>query len=135
MMTLLKHEPFGAAQTPTQAAEQSRGEVERRRGLRIRQNRPIKIFEPTIARYYGGQTHDVSATGLRIELPMSAPVQRGRLLSVHVGVGPGGLPLANRRAMIPARVVWIDRDLTRTDGRMTAGIEFLASIAAHLEAA
>jgi hypothetical protein len=37
--------------------------------------------------------------------------------------------------MIPARVVWIDRDVTRTDGRMTAGVEFLASIAAHLDAA
>jgi hypothetical protein len=109
--------------------------VERRRGLRIAQNRPIKVYEPTIARYFGGQTHDVSATGLRIELPMSSPVQRGKLLSIHVGIGDSGQPLANRRSMIPARVVWIDRDVTRTDGRMSAGVEFLASIAAHLDAA
>jgi hypothetical protein len=109
--------------------------VERRRGLRIAQNRPIKVYEPSIARYFGGQTQDVSATGLRIELPMSSPVQRGKLLSIHVGVGGSGQPLANRRSMIPARVVWIDRDVTRTDGRMTAGVEFLASIAAHLDAA
>jgi hypothetical protein len=47
--------------------------VERRRGLRIAQNRPIKVYEPSIARYFGGQTQDVSATGLRIELPMSSP--------------------------------------------------------------
>ena len=109
--------------------------IERRRGLRIAQNRPIKVYEPSIARYFGGQTQDVSATGLRIELPMSSPVQRGKLLSIHVGVGGSGHPLANRRSMIPARVVWIDRDVTRTDGRMTAGVEFLASIAAHLDAA
>lgn len=109
--------------------------AERRRGLRIQQHRPVKVFEPTIARYYGGQTHDISATGLRIELPMSAPVQRGRLVTVHVGVGETGQSLANRRNMIPARVVWIDRDVTRTDGRMTAGVEFLASISAHRDAA
>jgi hypothetical protein len=109
--------------------------VERRRGLRIAQNRPIKVYEPSIARYFGGRTQDMSATGLRIELPMSSPVQRGKLLSIHVGVGGSGQPLANRRSMIPARVVWIDRDVTRTDGRMTAGVEFLASIAAHLDAA
>ncbi|HLL88744.1 MAG TPA: hypothetical protein VK324_05535, partial [Tepidisphaeraceae bacterium] len=42
---------------------------ERRRGLRIRQARPVKVFEPTACRYFGGQTCDVSATGLRLELP------------------------------------------------------------------
>lgn len=127
MMTLVR-EPFAA-----DVIEQSG--VERRRGLRIAQSRPVKVFEPSIARYYGGQTEDVSATGLRIELPMSAPVQRGKLLSIHVGVGESGQALANRREMIPAKVVWINRDLTRTDGRMTAGVEFLASIAVHRDAA
>jgi hypothetical protein len=44
--------------------------------LRICQNRPIKVFEPSAARYIGGQTHDISATGLRIELPVSSAVRR-----------------------------------------------------------
>jgi hypothetical protein len=127
MMTLVKEPAESGTIEPTG--------VERRRGLRIAQNRPVKIFEPSIARYYGGQTEDVSATGLRIELPMSAPVQRGKLLSIHVGVGDSGQALANRREMIPARVVWIKRDVTRRDGRMTAGVEFLASIAVHRDAA
>ncbi len=108
--------------------------AERRRGLRIRQSRPIKIFEATAGRYFGGQTQDISSTGLRIELPASASVRPGKLLSIHVGLSDIGQPLANRRQMIPARVVWVTRSEAgaRT---MDAGIEFLASIAAELDAA
>ena len=51
---------------------------ERRRGLRIRQHRPVKIFEPAGNRYFGGQTEDISSTGLRIELPAFATVPRAR---------------------------------------------------------
>src|SRR5947209_5884089 len=112
------------------------GGAERRRGLRIRQHRPIKIFEPTTHRYFGGQTEDVSATGLRIELPRATPVQIGNLVNVHVGLSERGESLANRRQMIPARVVWVDRSRAlRDNGRVTAGIEFISSIAAHLDAA
>ncbi|HEV2294647.1 MAG TPA: PilZ domain-containing protein [Tepidisphaeraceae bacterium] len=108
---------------------------ERRRGLRIRQNRPIKVLEPTTSRYFGGQTEDISTTGLRIELPASMPVRAGKMLSVHVGVNSSGQSLANRRQMIPAKVVWVDRRAKFEQGRLIAGIEFLASIAAHLDAA
>ncbi len=108
---------------------------ERRRGLRIAQRRPIKLFEPTVARYFGGQTHDISATGLRIELPRSSGVRPGKLVNVHVGADEAGHSLANRRRMIPAKVVWIDRGTELRDGRITAGVEFLASISAHLDAA
>ena len=109
--------------------------AERRRGLRIRQMRPIKVLEPTSSRYFGGQTEDVSSTGLRIELPASMPVRPGKVLSVHVGVNSDGQTLANRRQMIPAKVVWVDRRSKFDHGRLVAGIEFLASIAAHLDAA
>jgi hypothetical protein len=111
--------------------------AERRRGLRIQQNRPIKVYEPSAARYFGGQTHDVSATGLRIELPVSTAVRPGKLLNIHVGLSATGESLANRRQMIPARVVWVDRSSTdgSTLGQLQAGVEFLASIAAHLDAA
>ena len=53
--------------------------------------------------------HALHKAGLRIELPLSAPVGVGRLLNVHVGLSSSGESLANRRQMIPARVVWIDR--------------------------
>jgi len=108
-------------------------EAERRRGLRIRQFRPIRVCEPSGARSFVGQTEDISATGLRIELPASASLRPGKVLSVHVGLNDRGSMLANRRQMIPARVVWIDRG--ETMATVVAGVEFIASIAAHLDAA
>jgi c-di-GMP-binding flagellar brake protein YcgR len=101
--------------------------AERRRGLRVQQARPVQVYEPGGARYFGGVTEDISATGLRIELPASASLRPGKIITVHVS------RLANRRQMIPARVVWIDRGATM--GQVVAGVEFLASIAAHLDAA
>jgi hypothetical protein len=109
--------------------------IERRRGLRIRQNRPVKVFDAAAARYFGGRTEDISATGLRIELPAFAPLQPGDTLSIHVGLNDLGQKLANRRQMIPARVVWVNRDDKRIRGRIEAGVEFLSTIAAHLDAA
>jgi PilZ domain-containing protein len=107
---------------------------ERRRGLRIHQNRPVKVYEPGSGRYIGGQTEDISTTGLRIELPASAPIIPGKILSIHVGLSAAGQTLANRRQMIPARVVWTRR-LNARSGRLFAGVEFLAHIAAHKDAA
>ena len=128
-MTLLMTDTLTATSYETDA------DVERRRGLRIRQNRPIKVLEPTSARFFGGQTADVSATGLRIELPVAAPVRPGKVLSIHVGLSVAGESLANRRQMIPAKVVWVDRSHGGRTGRLTAGIEFCATTAAHLDAA
>lgn len=110
---------------------------ERRRGLRIRQQRPVKIYEPLGARYFGGQTEDISATGLRIELPAFATVREGETLSIHVGLSQKGQTLANRRQMIPAKVVWVRRFGSRRGrpGTIEAGVEFMTSIAARLDAA
>jgi hypothetical protein len=119
----------------TDTQEQQQGAVgERRRGLRIHQLRPVKVFEPTTARYYGGQTQDVSTTGLRLELPAGAMLRPGKIISVHVGLSDAGQPLAHRRSMIPARIVWIDRR-PGPGAKVAAGIEFMPSIAAHLDAA
>jgi len=107
---------------------------ERRRGLRIRQNRPVKIFEPTVSRYFGGQTEDISSAGLRIELPISTPITPGKVVNVHVG-GQQSEGLANRRAMMPARIIWIDRETSTVRGRLVAGIEFLGRAAAQMDAA
>jgi hypothetical protein len=120
-------------QDDTLLMEDTRG-TERRRGLRIRQNRPVKVYEPTTSRYFGGQTEDISVTGLRVELPAYAPVRIGEVLSIHVGLNQTGQTLANRRGMIPARVVWVSR-ANRIGGKLECGVEFLASIAAHLDAA
>jgi hypothetical protein len=113
----------------------NRSAAERRRGLRIRQRRPIKIFEPSLHRYFGGQTEDLSATGLRIELPLSTPLAEGRLINVHVGLSDRGEALANRRQMMPARIVWTHRSPDVSRGHMMVGLEFVSSVAAHLDAA
>ncbi len=117
------------------AQDNSSSEAERRRGLRIPQKRPIKVFEPTLSRYFGGATADISATGLRIELPAATPLRNGKMVSVHVGLNDMGSALANRRQMIPARIVWIDRSNAAADGRVMAGVEFLATISAQMDAA
>jgi PilZ domain len=109
--------------------------IERRRGLRINQSRPIKVFEPTTSRYFGGQTQDVSTTGLRLELPAHIQVRPGKILSIHVGLSETGQPLANRRQMIPARVIWVTRPTDTTTRTLSAGVEFLATVAAQLDAA
>jgi hypothetical protein len=92
------------------------------------------VYDAGAGRYFGGQTEDVSTTGLRLELPAWAPVRPGETLSIHVGLGPRGDSLANRRQMIPARVVWVNRQPGKR-ARLEAGVEFLSSIAAHLDAA
>lgn len=107
---------------------------ERRRGLRIRQNRPVKIYEPAAARYFGGQTHDISSSGLRLELPVSTPIRPGRVVSIHVG-SEHGESLANQRQMHSARVIWLDRENSTSRGRMLVGIQFLAAIAAQANVA
>lgn len=109
--------------------------IERRRGLRIEQDRPIKVFEPAGSRYFGGKTQDISSTGLRIELPSHAMVREGETLAVHVGLSDRGHSLANRRQMLRTRVVWVDRSANNPVGKMQVGVEFLASIVASLDAA
>src|SRR5687767_10551213 len=69
--------------------------AERRRGLRVRENRPVKVYEPAAGRYFGGQTEDISATGLRVELPLWTPVRQGAIVTVYVGLNAHGDSLAN----------------------------------------
>jgi len=129
---LLVSEPIGRRGTKERKFAEP---ADRRRGLRIREQRPVKVFDAAAARYFGGQTEDISAAGLRLELPIFAPIQPGDTLWVHVGLNQQGQSLANRRQMLTARVVWVDRNDKRIRGRLEAGIEFLSGIAARLDAA
>ena len=112
--------------------------AERRRGLRVRQQRPVKVFEPRGNRSVGGQTEDVSATGLRIDLPAWTAIRPGEVLNIAIGLDENGHRLANRRQLVPAKVVWVKRDtgpLAFAAGRAEVGVEFLSSISAHADAA
>lgn len=130
-MTLVMNDVFADERTIGESDLRIGGE--RRRGLRIRQARPIRVYESSGARYFGGQTEDISATGLRIELPASADVLPGTMVNVHVGLNREGSSLPNRKHMMPARVVWVDRTFSR--GVAVVGVEFMSNIAAHLDAA
>jgi len=81
--------------------------LERRRGRRVVQDRPVKVYEPFASRFFTGRTYDVSSTGMCLEFPAWVALRPGRVINVHVGVRADGQPLANRRSMIPARVVWL----------------------------
>ena len=63
-MTLVMHDGLEVSDSSDQADG-----AERRRGLRILQSRPIKVLDTLGGKYFGGQTQDISSTGLRIELP------------------------------------------------------------------
>ncbi|MGF1635340.1 MAG: PilZ domain-containing protein [Phycisphaerae bacterium] len=106
--------------------------AERRRGLRIRQSRPVKVFDARTGRYHAAVTCDVSSSGLQVDLPARCFAEVGHSLRVHVGTGHAGQPLANRRQMIPAKIVWLRRG---GEGRLRAGLEFMSHIACQLEAA
>jgi hypothetical protein len=108
---------------------------ERRRGLRISQERPVKVYDVAACRYVGGWTQDISSTGLRIALPLWTPLKPGSLLSVHVGLNRTGEPLVNRREMMTARVVWVDRAADPENRSLLAGVEFVVGIAVQRDAA
>jgi c-di-GMP-binding flagellar brake protein YcgR len=107
--------------------------AERRRGLRVRQSRPVRVYEAAGARQFTGTTEDISATGIRIELSAAAALRPGNILSVYIGLNREGWALANRRQILPARVVWVERG--NSFGQVVAGVEFIASIAVRLDAA
>lgn len=99
--------------------------LDRRRAPRISQQRPVRVYEPAASRFFVGQTLNVSSTGLQVEFPPFVQLPPGRLINVHIGIEEGGQPLANRRSMVPARVVWSE---STTKGRecVRVGLEFLS---------
>ena len=102
--------------------------LERRRGLRIKQQRAVKVYEPRTCRYYPGQTADISAGGLRLSLPLSAPIIAGNILSLHIAAN---CSFAARRQMVEAKVVWMRRD----ERELLAGLELLSASAVLSNAA
>lgn len=99
--------------------------LDRRRAPRIVQQRPVRVYEPSASRFFGGKTLNVSSTGLQVEFPPFVQLSPGRLVHVHIGIEEGGRPLANRRAMVPARVIW-SKQVTEGRECVLVGLEFLS---------
>jgi len=112
-------------------APKSNSNAERRRGLRIRQCRPVKVYEPRTSRYFPGRTADISASGLRLNLPLSIPIIPGSILSLHVDLNKPGDSIASRRQMQEARVIWTRRE----QDSLITGLELLHSAAIQSSAA
>jgi hypothetical protein len=96
---------------------------ERRRGMRVEVSRPVKLLEPRTRRFIAGRTRDASPAGLKLELPATSALGVGSRVEVYVGVDGDGT-VASRRAMLPARIVWMRRgDASANSTRVLAGIE------------
>ena len=54
--------------------------TERRRGLRISQDRPIRVFESAANQFIAGETRDISATG-----PSASPWARAAMARFPTG--------------------------------------------------
>jgi len=107
---------------------------ERRRGMRVRQSRPLKIFEPVAGRYVAGRTLDISSQGVRVEVPARAELRCGELVTLHIGTASGTGPVANRRPMLPARVVWVIPQRNAIRPTLIAGLEFETDIESETQA-
>jgi len=104
--------------------------AERRRGLRIKQCRAVKVYEPRSTRYYPGQTADISLSGLRLTLPLSTPLVSGNTLCLHIASNSNSA-IASRHQMLQARVIWLQRESTE----LVVGLELLSSAAIQSSAA
>lgn len=103
---------------------------DRRRGMRVELDRPVKLLEPRLRRYIAGRTRDASSNGLKLELPASAPLGAGAQVRVLIGKD-GDAAISSEREMLPARIVWVRRGTDAARPRLLAGVELVqAAIAA-----
>ncbi len=109
--------------------------MERRRGLRIAQNRSVKVYEPSASRFLAGKTRNISSTGLQLEFPGFVQLSPGRIVNIHIGIDDRGYALANRRNMVMARVVWVKPETVMKTEIVLAGVEYLTDTTAGLGAA
>lgn len=98
--------------------------LERRGATRIRISRPVRVIDLSICRHAAGRSRDISATGMRVEIPATNAIQVGDTIHVDVGTLSGAGPLAGRPRVIPGRIVWIQREAKMVRPMLTAGVEF-----------
>lgn len=106
---------------------------ERRSAFRVVQHRPVKILDRRTNRYLPAQTVDISSTGLCVSIPTLSNLAAGQLLNIHIGLSTAGQPLANRRAMLPVRVVWTKKSPRHP--QTLCGLELVQDTRSHMEAA
>ncbi|MFT3786983.1 MAG: PilZ domain-containing protein [Tepidisphaeraceae bacterium] len=110
--------------------------LERRGGVRVKLVRNVKVHEPTTGRHLAARTRDISATGMRLEMPLTNAIREGEHVTVYLGsLSEVGL-VKTRRPTLAARVVWVKRDANRlVRPILTAGVEFVADSDAQVNVA
>lgn len=109
--------------------------IERRSATRVRISRPVKVINLSVGRHAAGRSRDVSATGMKIEIPVTNSIREGDTIHVDVGTLAGIGPLVGRPHLIPARVVWIEREHKLLRPMLTAGVEFALELDAMINVA
>jgi hypothetical protein len=94
---------------------------DRRKGIRVPQERGAKIFYAVGNRYIAAQTVDFSPSGLCITLPKTAAVIPGSTVSVHLPPKNSESLVGSKHLMASARVVWV----TAAEGRTMVGLQYL----------
>lgn len=108
---------------------------ERRSATRVKISRPVRVIDLTIGRHAAGRSRDVSATGMKLEIPVTNAIREGDTIHVDVGTLAGIGPLAGRPHVIPARVIWIRREHKLLRPLLTAGVEFSLELDAMINVA
>lgn len=99
------------------------GTADRRLGLRVDDDRPVKVYDARARRYYVGRAVNLGAGGMRLDLPATAPVQTGGTLQVYVGSDEEQEVLISLKNMTPIRIAWVERMASGEADRIIIGAE------------
>jgi c-di-GMP-binding flagellar brake protein YcgR len=109
--------------------------LERRRGVRVKLARPVRVHEPTTGKHLAARTRDISAVGMRLEMPLTNAIQPGEHLTLTLGTLAGVGLVKSTKSTITARVIWVKRDGRMVRPMLTAGVEFCSDSDAQVNVA
>jgi c-di-GMP-binding flagellar brake protein YcgR len=109
--------------------------LERRRGVRVKLARPVRVHEPTTGKHLAARTRDISASGMKLEMPLTQAIQPGEHLTLTLGTLAGAGIVKSTKPTITARVVWVKRDGRMVRPMLTAGVEFCSDSDAQVNVA
>lgn len=93
--------------------------AERRRHVRSKQTIQLRFLHAAARREFPAQSLDISAGGMCMHVPATAPVQVGQDIQVYL---PS--PAADEARHVAARIVRVNRQSLLDTGNLTIGIAF-----------
>ncbi|MHC4076646.1 MAG: PilZ domain-containing protein [Planctomycetota bacterium] len=99
--------------------------TEQRQGQRTALSWPVSVWLPEANRFFNGQTHNISQTGVFITLAMLAPIRSGHIVEINF---PRTKALAEKKGgfarIKSGKVVRIERRNMLQDARIGVAIQF-----------